>query len=166
MLAGAATDGRQRFGEAREAAGFACFAHPLPFGMIAILQPPGSIAPDGLDVSHRVGRIEHVVIGRWHGQRGEALCFRGTDRFAARSEIAKTAAMALALYGQCGGVDVGQPELLDEPQRRCGQRRTLACWAAFLPRYMILKRHDATAFATAIARPEDLFPTGLPKRFV
>jgi hypothetical protein len=40
--------------------------------MIAVLQAPGGVAPDGLEMGGRIPRVEHVLIGRRHSQAGEA----------------------------------------------------------------------------------------------
>ena len=112
MLADAAPNLRQRFGKPREPARFARFAHALPIGMIAVLQAPGGIAPDGLDVRARIGSIEHVRIGRRDGKRSEALCLGGADRFALGGQIAKAAAAPLALQGQIRCRDVSEAKLL------------------------------------------------------
>ena len=68
MLGDAAADARQHVREPREAARLADLAHLLPVRMIAVLQPAGGIAPDGLQMRGRILRVQHVGVGRRHGE--------------------------------------------------------------------------------------------------
>src|ERR1700753_847988 len=93
MLADAAPDLGQHLGEFGKAAGFARFTNALPVGMIAILQPAGGIAADGLDVSLGIGGIKDVFIGGRNRERRKALYFFAANGTSLRTEVAKTAAM-------------------------------------------------------------------------
>ena len=73
MLGDAAADARQHVGEPRQAPRLANLAHLFPIGMIAVLQPAGGIAPDGLQVRGRVLRVEHVGVGGRHGETRQPL---------------------------------------------------------------------------------------------
>ena len=53
MLGDAAADARQHVGEPRQTPRLANLAHLLPVGMIAVLQPAGGVAPDGLQMRGR-----------------------------------------------------------------------------------------------------------------
>ena len=57
---------RQRADQLGETVGLAMLAHLLPIGMVAVLQPAGSIDADCLQVRIRVGRVAHVAVGRRH----------------------------------------------------------------------------------------------------
>jgi hypothetical protein len=67
MLRNAAADFRQGLGEPYQSACFASLAHVLPSRVIAILMPPGSVAPDCLQMGGGICSIAHVVIGRRNG---------------------------------------------------------------------------------------------------
>ena len=62
---------RQCIRQPREPAGLAALAHVLPLRMVAVLQPAGGVAPDGLEMCGRVGGVEHVPIGRRYRQASE-----------------------------------------------------------------------------------------------
>src|ERR1044072_8547779 len=66
MLAHHAADARHRLDQALQALCLAPLAHLLPVGVITILQPPGGIAPDRLDVRTGIGGVPHRLIGRRH----------------------------------------------------------------------------------------------------
>ena len=70
MTGDAAPDLRQHFRKTGETPRPAHLPHPLPVGMIAVLQASGGIAPGRLDVRTRIGGVEHVHIGRRHRERG------------------------------------------------------------------------------------------------
>jgi hypothetical protein len=57
VLVDAAADVRQNFRHSGKPARLARFAHALPIGVIAILQAPGGVAADRLDVSVRLGGV-------------------------------------------------------------------------------------------------------------
>jgi len=40
--------------------------------VIPVLQAPGGVAPDGLEMGSRIRRVEHVLVSRRHGQASEA----------------------------------------------------------------------------------------------
>src|SRR5215831_13216782 len=71
VLTEAPAELRQRVREASEPARFATLPHVFPLRVITVLQASGGVAPDGLEMCRRVGRVEHVLIGRRHGQAGE-----------------------------------------------------------------------------------------------
>jgi hypothetical protein len=70
-LAYTPSDQRQCIRQPSEPARLAALAHVLPLRVVAVLQPAGSIAPDGLEVCGRVGGVEHVPIGRRYRQASE-----------------------------------------------------------------------------------------------
>ena len=72
MLADAPANLGQRIGEPSEPPGFAHFAHVVPLRVIPVLQAPGGVAPDGLEMGSRIRRVEHVLVSRRHGQASEA----------------------------------------------------------------------------------------------
>ena len=109
MLAGAAPNMRKHLRKAREPARLARLADLLPVAMIAILQPPGGVPPDRLDVSGRIGGKKHVCVGGRHGERSKAFYLAGAERRPGGGHITKTAAAALAPDGQFGRRHVGQP---------------------------------------------------------
>src|SRR5262249_60738351 len=83
----------------------------LPVRVIAVLQPPRGIAPDRLDMRARIGRVEHVLIGRRHR---EALEPGARDLVpygpAARRHEGEAVADPLAPDRQRVGRDVAQAE--------------------------------------------------------
>ena len=68
MLRNGAADFRQHLDEIVQMRRLARLTHLLPIGMVAVLQAPGRVAPDGLDVRARIGRVVDVLIGRRHGE--------------------------------------------------------------------------------------------------
>jgi hypothetical protein len=89
--------------------------------MVAILQPSRGIAPDRLDVRARVGGVEHVLVGRRHGEALQSrACPRVADGAPARRDEAVAVAVALAADRQRIGRDVAQAE---PPQGDRGEPR-------------------------------------------
>jgi hypothetical protein len=118
MTGDAAPDLRQHFRKTGETPRLAHLAHPLPVGMIAVLQASGGVAPDRLDVRTRIGGVEHVHIGRRHRERGKPLRLLAAQRRAIGGDVAKTPAMPQPADGQLFGRDVGEAEPLQELHRR------------------------------------------------
>ena len=119
MLADTPSDLGQRIREPRQPAGLAQLPHVVPLRVIAVLQASGGIAPDGLEMGRRIRGVEHVLVGRRHGQAGEAAddtCI--LDRPPVVSDIGPTSAATAAADRQCIGGDMPQPEPLRERNRR------------------------------------------------
>ena len=61
-------DFRQRLGETRQALQLAGIANLGPFGMVAVLQAAGRVAPDGLQMAARIGAVAGFDISRRHSE--------------------------------------------------------------------------------------------------
>ena len=120
MLADAALNARQCIREASEPARLAYLPHALPLRVVAVLQTSGGIAADRLDVGARIGGVEHVLISRRDGERGEPPLLGRGHHCAVRFAVAEAAAMPLPANGQFGRADIFQAEALDE---FCGRGR-------------------------------------------
>ena len=118
MPGDAAPDLRQHFCKTGETPRLAHLAHPLPVGMIAVLQASGGVAPDRLDVRTRIGGVERVRIGRRHRERGKPLRLLAAQRRAIGGDVAKAPAMPQPADGQLFGRDVGEAEPPQELHRR------------------------------------------------
>ena len=118
MTGDAAPDLRQHFRKTGETPRPAHLAHPLPVGMIPVLQASGGIAPGRLDVRTRIGGVEHVHIGRRHRERGKPLRLLAAQRRAIGGDVAKTPAMPQPADGQLVGRDAGETEPPQELHRR------------------------------------------------
>jgi hypothetical protein len=114
VLTDAAPDGRQSLGQPGEPARLAELAHPLPLGVVAILQPTGGVAPDCLNVCPWVFSVEHTFVSRRHRQRRESLRLHAAHRFAIRRGIAKAAAMGEPAYPQFTRRDIVEAKPFDE----------------------------------------------------
>ena len=109
MLADAPANLRQCIREPSQPAGFAQLAHVVPLRVIPVLQAPGGVAPDGLEMGGRIRRVEHVLVSRRHGQASEAPhdpCI--PDRPPVVSDIGPTSAATAAPDRQRVGGDVPQ----------------------------------------------------------
>src|SRR5262249_21901392 len=105
--------------EPSQPAGFAQFAHVVPLRVIPVLQAPGGVAPDSLEMGGRIRRIEHVLVSRRHGQASEAAhdpCI--LDRPPVVSDIGPTSAATAAPDRQRVGGDVPQTEPPGSAHRR------------------------------------------------
>jgi hypothetical protein len=111
VLVHRAANAWERFDQALQPLRLAPLAYLLPLGMITVLQPPRCITPDRLDVRARIRGVEHVLIGRRHGEplqsRTRDLV---TDGAAARRDEPIAATLALAPDGQGVGRHIAQPE--------------------------------------------------------
>ena len=89
--------------------------------MIAVLQPAGGAASDGLEMGGGIRRVDHVLIGRRHSQAGEAAHDpRILDRAPVDSDIGPTSTPTATPDRQGIGGDVAQTEPLRERNRgRC-----------------------------------------------
>ncbi len=100
-------------------AGFAQLAHMVPVRVIPVLQAPGGVAPDGLEMGGRIRRVKHVLVSRRHRQASETPhdpCI--PDGLPVVSDIGPTSAATAAPDRQRVGGDVPQTEPLGERNRR------------------------------------------------
>ena len=92
--ANAPPDLRQRLRETGEPARLAHLTHhPLPIGMIAVLQASRGVAPDRLDVRPGIGGVQYVHVRRRHRERGKPLRLCAAQRRAIGGDVAKAPAM-------------------------------------------------------------------------
>ena len=118
ILADAPADLGQRIREPSQPARLAQLAHVVPLRVIAVLQPASGVTPDGLEMGGRIRRVEHILVGRRHGEAGEAAddpCI--LDRPPIVSDIGPASAATAAPDRQRIGRDVPQTEPLGERNR-------------------------------------------------
>src|SRR5262249_37998863 len=72
ILADAPADVGPRIREPSQPARLAQLPHVVPLRVIAVLQAASGVTPDSLEMGGRIRRVEHVLVGRRHGQAGEA----------------------------------------------------------------------------------------------
>ena len=122
VLVHRAANARQRFDQPLQAPCLAPLAHLFPFRMIAILQAPRRIAADRLDMCARVRRVEHVLVGRWHGQALQPRAHHlVADGAAVLRDEGPALTLALAPDRQCVGRHIDQAEA---PHRGRGEPRS------------------------------------------
>jgi hypothetical protein len=135
-LGDGALDVGQRLGEPGEPPRLQRLAHLGPSRVVAILQAPGSIGADRLQVRRRIGGIAHVGIGRRHCQRLQPRdLLRIAQQRASFQAKAEAGAATLPAHRQGLGPDDGEALLarhrLDEfslgsahaEKQRCIARR-------------------------------------------
>jgi hypothetical protein len=118
MAGDVAPDLRQDFSEMSKAPRLARLAHPLPIGMISVLQTPGSVAPGSLNVRPGIGGVQHVHVGGWHCERREPLRLHAAQWCTVAGDVVKSPTMSQPADGQLITRHIGQTKPSQEHHRR------------------------------------------------
>src|SRR5262249_29162771 len=133
MLGDAAADAGQHFYEPHEAPCLAQLAHFLPLGMIAVLQAPGGVLSDRLQVRGWILRATDVDVSGRHREAGKGSDGLGiVHASAVGAVIGEAAATAAARNRQRLRLDQMQPVRASKLGKRKGSgnlpvRRSPAC---------------------------------------